>query len=177
VTDHCEYSYTSTYCPYGCTGGSCDSCGQGANVATSATGYISSGSTDQTTYGPHVMKDGLLEASCGFCWIYTGTTPGGSAYFEYQWSSSQTLWGMWVDTAASSGTACSACSGRGLEGGYVQYWNGASWVTITTASGWSNDWTIQFATPVTTTRLRIYGAYSWSTDNACVFEWRVYSCG
>jgi hypothetical protein len=176
VTDHCEYAYTPIDCPYGCTTGVCDACAQGTDIGSSATGYISSGSTDQTTYGPQVTIDGGYEAGCGFCWIYTGTSAGGSAYFELRWSAEQTLWGMYVDTAASSGTSCTYCGGRGLAGGYVQYWDGASYVNISAESGHTGDWNLQFASPVTTSRLRIYGAYSMSTENAVVFEWDVYQC-
>lgn len=176
VTDQCEYTYTSTYCPYGCVGDACDGCTQGPDIGASATGYISSGSTDQTTYGPHRMIDGGYEAGCGFCWIYTGTSLGGSAYFELRWSTEHEFWGMYVDTAASSGTACSVTSGRGLEGGYIQYWNGSSYVNISTQTGHTNDWNVQFDPPVTTSRLRIYSAYAMSTDNAIIFEWDTYEC-
>ncbi len=176
VTDHCEYTYTSTYCAYGCVAGACDSCTQGSDIGSSATGYISSGSSDQTTYGPQKLIDGGYEAGCGFCWIYTGTSPGGSAYFELRWTTERELWGMYVDTAASSGTSCTYSGGRGLAGGVVQYWNGSSYVTITSQSGWTNDWNLQFDPPVTTSRLRIYAAYAMSVDNAIVHEWDVYEC-
>jgi hypothetical protein len=177
VVDQCVYSHTETVCPHTCNLGVCEGCAMGVNVAPSATGSISAGSTDQVNYGPGRLNDGGLQSGCGFCWIYTGTSYGGGAYFQYNWGTPQTLWGMWVDTEPSYGSGCFATAGRGLEGGDVQWWNGSAWVTDGTVTGQTDDWAYyEFTSSVTTTAVRIYNAYSMTTANAVIFEWEVYTC-
>ena len=102
---------------------------------------------------------------------------GGGAYFRYTWSSPQTLWGMWVDTEPSSSSGCAYTSGRGLEGGDVQWLSGSTWVTDGTVTGQTGDWLYyEFTAPVTTTSIRIYNAYAMSVGNALIYEWEVYAC-
>ncbi len=173
----CEYDHDEIYCSGGCDMGACLGCSMGSNVAPSATGSISAGSTDQVTYGPGRLNDGGLQSGCGFCWIYTGTSYGGGAYFRYTWLTPQTLWGMWVDTEPSSGSGCAYSGGRGLEGGDVQWLSGSTWVTDGTVTGQTNDWAYyEFTSPVTTTSIQIYNAYSMTVDNGLIYEWEVYTC-
>jgi hypothetical protein len=166
----CNCGETYSSCPGDC------GCAQGANIAPQATPSISSGSSDQVLYGPQKMNDGLLQANCGFCWIYTETSLGGSAYVQYNWSTPRTLWGLWFDTEPSGGSGCAYTGGRTLAGGDVQWWNGSAWITATTITGRTNDWSYQFAGPITTTAVRLYRAYSYPTANAVIFEWQVYAC-
>jgi hypothetical protein len=174
----CQSDASSAWCytcPEGCSGGQCSTCGvAGANVAPAATASMSAGGSG--AFGPTSLNDGLLQSNCQYAWITTGTSLGGSAYLQYNWSSAQTLWGMWIDTEPSSGSGCLGAAGRGLEGGDVQWWNGSSWVTDGTVTGQTGDWSWQFGSPVTTTAVRIYRAYSYTANNALVFEWEVYAC-
>jgi hypothetical protein len=171
----CSASEDIISCP-----GDCPLCGQGANIAPSATATSSGGGSG--SYGPAVMNDGLYEASCGFCWVSAGSTPG-TAWIQYTWATPQDLWGMWLDSPAAMSTACSS-SGRSLDGGTVQYWN-AGWVDVQTYSDMADDWypgptPIQFAAPITTTQLRIYGVHADTlgaqNSNPMIFEWEVLEC-
>ena len=167
-------SASCSTCASGCSGDSC-LCGQGSNVATAGVTSISGGSTDQVTYGPHKMNDGQFEASCGWCWIDAGQSPG-SAWIQVDWSSAQTLWGMSIDTVSLAGTSCLYADGRPLAGATVQWWNGSSWVTDGTVAGQTADWSYQFTAPVTTTAIRLYGVYASTQDNPVVFEWQLFAC-
>jgi hypothetical protein len=122
------------------------------------------------------MQDGLLQSSCEYCWIGTGTGPGENEYLQYTWPSARTLWGMWIDTEPGTGSECPATMERTLAGGDVQWWSGSSWITDGTVTGQADDWVWQFTEPVTTTAIRIYDAYSSPSINAVVFEWEVYAC-
>jgi len=122
------------------------------------------------------MNDGQKESSCGFCWIYTPTALGGSAYFQYNWGSSKTIHSIWIDTENAYSNNCQYTSGRTFAGGDIQWWNGSSWVTDGTVTGRTDDWSYTFSTPVATTAIRIYRAYSSPNENAVVFEWEVYAC-
>jgi hypothetical protein len=164
-------------CGSGCVGDSCV-CGQGGNVVTVATAgtmTISGGSSDQVTYGPHKMNDGQLEASCGWCWIDAGQSPG-SAWIQLNWASAQQLWGFTVDTVSLAGTSCEYADNRPLAGATIQWWNGSSWVTDGATSGNSADWSYQFTAPIDTTAIRLYGVYASTLDNPVVFEWQVFAC-
>jgi hypothetical protein len=146
-------------------------------VATSATASSSGGGA--TTFGPAMMNDGALQASCTFHWVTTDTSPSGK-YIQYNWSTAQYLWGFWIDTNYYTTAACSSPP-RTLGQGTVQWWNGASWITDTTVYGAIDDWTYQFATPVTTTALRIYDiivnpSCPTQQTNPIIYEWQVYAC-
>jgi hypothetical protein len=118
------------------------------------------------------MTDGLLESSCIFHWISSGTTPG-SSWIQLTWSSPQTLHSIWFDTGAG---VCGIYAGRELAGGTVQWWNGSSWVDDGVESGHVADWGYTFSSPVTTDRIRLDGAHSNYTGNATIFEWEAYLC-
>jgi serine-aspartate repeat-containing protein C/D/E len=167
----CSSSSADAWCAYA---SSCDStCGMGANVAPSATASSSGGGVTTYNRGPEEMNDGNLQASCDFHWINSGTSPGGTAWIQLTWSTAQTLHSIWFDTGAG---VCSISSGRELEGGTVEWWNGSSWVSDGVESGHVADWSHTFASPVTTTSIRLYGAYAYSTSNAVIFEWQAYQC-
>ena len=166
-------SATCAPCPSGCAGSSCV-CGQGANVAPAAVASISAGSPDQVTYGPQKMNDGQYEPSCGWCWFTAPAPP--TPWMQLSWPSPRELWGFSVDTVNQSSASCIYTDSRTLAGGTVQWWNGASWVTDGTVSGKTNDWEYQFSSPVTTTSIRLYNAYSSPNDNPVVFEWQAFSC-
>jgi hypothetical protein len=163
------------------TGSDTDACLQGGNVATAATPATSGGGSG--SYGPTELNNGLLEASCSFCWISAGSSPG-TAWMSYTWSTPQTLWGMWVDTQPATSSVCST-SGRSLDGGTIQYWNGASWIDVLTLSDMGDDWypssvPLEFAAPITTTQLRVYGVHADTLGsqqgNPMIFEWQVFDC-
>jgi len=118
------------------------------------------------------MNDGLLQSSCGFHWISSGTVPG-SSWIQLSWSTAQTLHSIWFDTGAG---ICSINPGRELAGGTVQWWNGSSWVSDGVESGHVADWSYTFSSPVTTTMIRLYGAHANYTSNATIFEWEAYQC-
>ncbi|MFO8070687.1 MAG: hypothetical protein R6V85_02320, partial [Polyangia bacterium] len=153
-------------------------CAQGSNVAPPADPFSSGGGSDSSGYGPAQLNDGQLESSCAFCWISASSSPG-TSWIEYEWSSPQTLWGMSIDTAEAYNDDCSS-SGRTLAGGTIQWWNGADWVDDGVVSNETDDWVYQFTAPVTTSRLRIYGAHAidegTQQSNPIIFEWIVHSC-
>ena len=171
----CSSSSSSAWCTTdaSCAGG----CTQGANVATSATASSSGGGGG--AYGPTAMNDGNLQASCAFCWVDTASGPSGK-YIQYNWSTTQYLWGFWIDTNYYTSDPCGV-NPRTLGQGTVQWWNGSAWVTDTSVYGAIDDWTYQFATPVTTTALRIMDiqvnpSCPVQQDNPIIFEWQVYAC-
>ena len=173
VCDSDGASASCTTCAGGCSQGEC-TCSQGANVATSAVAAINRGSTATATYGPQHINDGLGEASCNFTWFYDGAPDVGSV--ELSWSAPVTLWGFTLDTVSTSSAPCQYSSGRTLAGGSIEWWDGSGWVLDQTISGQSDDWNHQFATPVTTTRVRIHQAYASPSVNPVVFEWQTFEC-
>jgi hypothetical protein len=153
----------------------------GSNIAPSATAASSGGGSGP--YGPAEMNDGSLQSSCDFCWVSAGSTPG-TAWISYTWSSPQTIWGFWIDTQPAMSNACSS-SGRSLDGGTLQYWNGSTWVDVQTFSDMADDWypssvPVELASPITTSQLRIYGVHADTlgsqNSNPMIFEWEVYDC-
>jgi len=144
-------------------------------VATSALASINRGSSAPATYGPQLMNDGNGEGSCGFSWFYD-TSPD-IGWMELEWSTPQVLWGFAVDTVSSSYAPCAYTTGRTLGGGTVQWWDGGAWVNDGVVSGQTGDWSYEFTSPVTTTRVRIYSAYGAPSSNPVVFEWQAFTCG
>lgn len=172
----CSTGETESSCPADCG----TICTQGSNVAFSATPSISSGSSDPINYGPVQLNNGLNQDDiCYYCWVYASYTPG-TAWFQYQWATPQTLWGFLVDTNLYTDYSCTPSGGRSVAGGDIQWWNGSSWVTDGTVSGQTDDWIYQFDPPVTTTRIRIYGAHATNAggynQNPLIYEWEVYQC-
>jgi hypothetical protein len=119
------------------------------------------------------LNDGAGEAQCAtnfYCWVYAGTSAG-TGWFQYTWSSPQTIGRLAIDTGSTCGS-----SGRNLAGATIQYWSGSAWVTAGTVSGQTGDWSFTFPTPVSTTQIRLYGAYAQSTANPLIYEWQVFGC-
>jgi hypothetical protein len=166
----CSSDASDAWCTYDA---SCDTtCVAGANVAPSATASSSGGGDSIYNRGPEEMNDGELQASCNFHWINSGTTSG-TSWIQLTWPTAQTLHSVWFDTGAG---VCGINAGRELAGGTVQWWNGSSWISDGVESGHVADWTHVFSTPVTTTMIRLYGAYANYTSNAAIFEWQAYQC-
>jgi hypothetical protein len=164
---------------------SCGTCGcsQGSNIAPLATPTTSGGGSDAFGYGPAQLNNLQYEASCNFCWVTAGSSPG-TAWVRYTWATSRVLWGMWLDTQAALSSNCSS-SGRSLDGGTIQYWNGSIWVDVQTFSDMGDDWypgpvPVQFDPAITTTQLRIYGVHADTLGslkmNPLIFEWEVFEC-
>ena len=152
---------------------------QGVNVAPAASPSSSGGGSDGVGYGPTEMNDGNLQASCAFHWVDTEYGPSGT-YIQYNWSASQTLWGFWIDTNYVTSDPCDV-NPRTLGQGTIQWWNGASWVTDSAVSGATDDWTVAFAAPITTTALRIAEiqvnpSCPVQQDNPIIYEWQVFAC-
>jgi len=160
-------------CPAGCSAADTDcTC---TNLATSATASSSGGGVG--AYGPDAWNDGNGEESCPagcltcFGWISNGSTPTG-AFLQLNWASQQLIGSMFIDGIGAGG--CQAAS-RGLAGGNVQYWTGASWVTASTFAGETGDLEFSFNPPITTSRIRIYDAVAPAGgSNSMAFEWYVY---
>ncbi len=160
-------------CPLGCSVADTDcTC---TNLATSATASSSGGGIG--VYGPGAWIDGNGEESCPagclscFGWITNSSTPSG-AFLQLTWATPQLIGSMFIDGLAAGG--CQALS-RGLAGGNVQYWSGASWVTVSTFAGESGDLEFSFDPPLTTTQIRIYDAVAPAGgNNSLAFEWYVY---
>jgi hypothetical protein len=153
-------------------------CLQGPNVATSATPTSSGGGTD--AWGVDQLNNGLYEDTCQFHWVIADSTPG-DAYFELEWPSARTLWGMWIDTNHWTNTTCYSPGGVSLAGGTIQWldwWVG--WRDAGVVSGKYDDWGFEFDPPVTTTSVRIYGAHATDmggqTYNPLIYEWEVFEC-
>jgi len=120
------------------------------------------------------MNDGQGEASCGWSWFYDQSPDVG--WIELEWTAAVELWGFTVDTVSTSSAPCQYTPSRTLAGGSVEWWNGSSWVGDGSVSGQTDDWTYQFAAPITTTRLRINNAYASPSTNPVVFEWQAFEC-
>ncbi|MBW2262018.1 MAG: DUF4215 domain-containing protein [Deltaproteobacteria bacterium] len=152
-------------------------CLQGENVALSATPSSSGGGT--AGWGIGQLNNGQLEDTCNFHWVVAGSTPG-DAYFQLEWSAPQTLWGMWLDTNYWENTTCYLPGGVTLAGGTIEWWNGGGWVAADSIVDQADDWGYEFDEPVTTTRLRIFGAHATDlggqTSNPLIYEWEVYEC-
>jgi hypothetical protein len=125
------------------------------------------------------MNDGNLQASCGFCWVDTDSGWSGK-YIQYNWASTQLLWGFWIDTNYYTSDPCGV-NPRTLGQGTVQWWDGSTWITDSSVSGAIDDWSYAFAAPVSTTALRIMDiqvnpSCPYQTTNPIIFEWQVYAC-
>lgn len=146
--------------PYQCT--------PGDNVALLATPTTSGGGT--SPYGPDKLNDGALEATCStdrWNWVDNGA----DQYYQFEWTEPQTIASFWVDNYSGEGPCID--ENRGLESGTVQWLDGSTWVDDVGVSGLSDDWTVEFSTPITTTHLRIYDV---GTTNPSIYEWEVYEC-
>lgn len=164
-------------CPFGCSVADTDcSC---SNLALAATASSSGGGSNATGYGPASWNDGNGESSCDvncsnqcFGWIDNGPSPQG-AWMQLQWGSSQDIGSMVIDGIAAGG--CQSTQ-RGLAGGDIQYWNGATWVDAQSFSGGTGDLEFTFDPPLQTSRLRIYDAVAPAGNgfNSLAFEWYVY---
>lgn len=161
----------------GCSSDCHIECLQGDNVARSASPSSSGGGSGG--WGIGQLNNGRLEDTCDFHWIEASSVPE-DGYFQLEWSTAQTLWGMWIDTNYWENTTCYVPGGVTLAGGTIQWWDGAGWVDDGVVSGQADDWSYTFTSPVTTTRVRIYGAHSTNlggqTFNPLVYEWEVYEC-
>lgn len=165
-------------CPIGCSAADNDcTC---TNLATSAVASSSGGGSG--AYGPLAWNNGSGEESCPagclqcFGWITNSASPTG-AFLQLDWGSPQLIGSMFIDGYA--GGVCQTPSGplteRALAGGNVQYWSGASWVTVSTFAGETGDLEFSFDPPITTTRVRIYDAVAPNGgSNSVAFEWYVY---
>lgn len=161
----------------GCSADCETECLQGDNVALSATPLSSGGGTG--AWGLAELNNGQLEDTCNFHWIEAGNEPG-DGYFQLDWSSPHTLWGMWFDTNYWENTTCYLRGGVTLAGGTIQWWDGGGWVSEDSIVEQPDDWGYEFDPPVTTTQVRIYGAHSTNlggqTHNPLIYEWEVYEC-
>jgi hypothetical protein len=164
-----------------CQSGSCTlTCNPNQSISPGATATSSGGGG--TTTGPAQMNDGHLEAECGtykFHWVSAGSSPA-SQWIQLDWPSSVTVARIAIDTTLSSNNGCGVNDGRSLAGGTIQWWSGSDWQNAGTVSGQSNDWSFTLPSPVTTTRIRIYGVHASSNggqeSNPVIFEWSVFSC-
>jgi hypothetical protein len=167
--DHCGM------CNKACTGGQIcinSTCQNPpiTNIGLQATVTSSGGGSGN--YGPAAANNGTKQAtSCTyFCWVTAGSAPG-TAWLQYTWNQTRTVYSIAVDTNSTGTDACGN-SGRVLAGATVQYWNGSAWVTDGTVSGQTNDWTYTFTQPRQTTQIRLYGMYAagGQASNPIVFE-------
>jgi len=163
-----------------CTNGACvTSCNPSLNLATSATVTTSGGGTG--SIGPDNINDGYGEASCGsqgWFWITAAASPG-SSYVQLAWTSAKSVGRVKMDTAACAVAGCGIIAGRTVAGATIQWWNGASWVTAGSVSGKSDDWEFVFPSPVSTTKVRLYGVYAQScgmSQNPVIYEVQVFGC-
>jgi hypothetical protein len=166
-------SATCTTCSSGCTAGAC-TCTQGGNVAPGATPTISRGSSDQSTYGPQNINDGVGESGCGFAWVYDESPDIG--WMQLEWSAPVELWGLTVDTVSSSNAPCLYTGSRTLAAAAVEWWDGSAWVIEDSVAGQTTDWTYFFDGPITTTRLRINQMVASPSVNPVVFELQAFEC-
>lgn len=166
-------------CPSGCTLAQDVDC-TCANLALTAVASSSGGSVDP--YGPNKMNDGIGEATCNnYHWI-TNSTTSISAYIELDWATPVTFGSFYIETPSVNGTSC-AQPGRNVASATVQYWNGSSFITLTSFSGYADDVRINFS-PITTTKLRLYNVRpglptiadaGTATGNSMIHEWHVYA--
>lgn len=159
-------------CPSGCSLPEDDDCSCGTNHALNAT-PSSSGGGQATCCAVSEMNNGVTEPVCAFHWIDNDASPGG-AFIEYQWATPVTIGSTYIATQHATSSVCGS-SGRNVNSGSVQYWNGASWVTAATFSGQLDDVAVDLPAPITTTRLRIYDmTTSPGNGNSIIYEWFVY---
>jgi hypothetical protein len=154
-----------------CVNGACQT-PVAQNIAPLGTVTISGGGSTGN-YLPAKANDGISQATnCNmFAWITAGSAPAAD-WIQVDWgSTSHLVQSVTVDTN-TTGTDVCGNSGRVLAGAQVQWWNGATWVTATTISGQTNDWTYNFPSAVTTTKVRLYGVYATGGQgsNPVVFE-------
>lgn len=161
-----------------CTGGKvcvASTCQTVALSNIAPLGTMTSSGGGSSSYGPAKANDGVMQANLcsSFCWTNGGSSLG-SDWLQVTWPAAHVVSSINVDTNTTGTDSCGN-SGRCLAGAQVQYWNGASWVTATTISGKTNDWSYTFPAPVTTTQLRLYGVYAagGQASNPIVFEWQV----
>ena len=166
-----------TACPTG-------KCQKGACVGSCTTnhaylGIASSSGGGGGTFGPQRMNDNL---GCGhdYHWVSAGSTPGGS-WIQIVWATAVQVKRLEMDTVNAYVSECgSGNTGRTVAGGTLQYWSGSSWITVGSVSNRTNDWSFTLASPVTTTRFRIYNIHATNVtglkSNPVILEWRIFSC-
>jgi cysteine-rich repeat protein len=165
----------------GCSSGCLLECDTTENLALTATASSSGGGTTSTGYGPDRMNDGYGHAYCASYnahWVTADNYPAGK-WIQLTWTTTQTIGRIVIDTVNINVADCiGANTGRVLAGGTIQWWNGSSWVTAGSVSGYTNDWTYNFPTPVNTTRIRIYDLFSSSgvgqSSNPIIIEWQAF---
>ncbi len=143
------------------------------NLETSATATSSGGGTTSAGYGPALMNDGKGQTSCKAHWL-SATSTAGSKWIQYTWAQSVVVGQVKFDTQPALSKPCVFSAGRTLAGGTLQYWKNGAWSTIGKISGKTDDWFYSF-TPVTTNKIRLYGAHSSKTSNPVIYEWLVFS--
>jgi hypothetical protein len=165
-----------------CTSGACVStCNPSLNLATSATATSNGGGAG--SLGPDNMNDGYPEAQCsaqGWHWI-SASSSSGTAYAQLTWSTAKTVGRIKIDTAACATVGCGVLAGRTVAGGTIQWWNTSTsaWVTAGTVSAKQNDWEFTFPSPVSTTKVRIYGLHAYTcgyATNPIVYEFQAFGC-
>jgi hypothetical protein len=156
-----------------CLNGACVTCDPAANLAPQAVAS-SSGGGYVAGYEPLQMNDGQLQSTCKFHWVSAESTPTGK-WVQLTWPGPVTFSNIWFDTAPPSGI-CGMSAGRTLAGGTIQYHDGTSWVTLSTVSGKTGDWSASFA-KVSASKLRLYDLVAINSGyakNPMIFEWRVF---
>lgn len=165
-------SHTSRVAPPPAPAGCLDN-----DLQTTAVASTSGGGSG--SFAPSVGNDGVLgpPASCDFNWISAGDFANGD-YYELEWPEPVDLCQIFVDTKPQP-TECGANPNRILSDATVQWWDGAAWVTETTISGQTDDWSYAFETCVTTTRLRLFDVFTdaaqgFQASNPVLYELKVY---
>jgi hypothetical protein len=154
-----------------CVNGACQTVLLCTNIATQATPTTSGGGSEPT-YGPIRLNNGVAQVCSEWSWIANSSASTG-AYFQYTWSTPQTIGSFYVDGENATSPACGS-SGRDIKNATVQWWNGSSWVTAGTI-GSQENYMFAFSTPITTTALRLYNVVSSpGNGNSIIFEWYVY---
>lgn len=167
-------------CPQGCVEATDADCSCAVNHALNATPSSSGGGSGG--YGPGNWNDGVdgddcLASACSQCqgWISNGTTPSG-AWMMYEWTAPVTIGSMHIDTADCNSMSCD--DGRLVEDGEVQWWDGAQWVTATTFSNQTGDFTLTFGPALNTTKVRLFNVTANNTcgqgSNSLMYEWYVW---
>jgi hypothetical protein len=154
------------------------------NLALMATPSFSGGGTI-APYTVAEVNNGIGKSQCGRdSWVFNTAIASG-AYWELDWPAPVTIGSFYVESPLLEGTAgvwqCMEIPGRNIESADVQYWNGSTWVTVTSFSGKSGDIQIDIVPAVTTTKLRLYnvtsgtGCIGMCFANSIMFEWHVFA--